>query len=91
MKDANGLYKVDGTQLYLNPTDNKVYEEDTYTTEYTGDRYDVDENIYTGVTNKRDGVIPTGVLMSIAGGAVLIAAAGTGIVVLNRKRREDEE
>ncbi|MBQ7245359.1 MAG: hypothetical protein IJS33_00340 [Firmicutes bacterium] len=42
-------------------------------------------------TNTKTGVIPTGVIMSITGGAALIAIAGVGLFALNRRKDEDEE
>ncbi|MBO5564244.1 MAG: hypothetical protein J5935_01370 [Lachnospiraceae bacterium] len=90
VKDAAGDKYKDGDtykQLYINPADNKPYKEDTYTTEWTGDRYSEDEDIYTGVTNKRDGVIPTGVLVSIGGGALMVILAAAYFLL--RGRRED--
>lgn len=71
----------------------KVFEDAAQTTEHTAtaDRYKLnDQNVYTGYTNTRDGVIPTGIMMSIAGGAALVAIAGAGILVLNRKKREED-
>lgn len=43
-----------------------------------------------GFLNTRDGLIPTGILVAIGGGAVLAGAAGVGLIA-NRRRREDEE
>ena len=42
-------------------------------------------------TNTKNGVIPTGVLMSVTGGVALIAIAGAGLFALNRRKAEDEE
>ena len=49
----------------------------------------VDQDIYTGYTNNREGVIPTGVLVSSIGGISLVALAGAGIYLSRRKREED--
>lgn len=48
------------------------------------EKYSIDENIYTGVTNKRSGVIPTGVAMGIAGALVLLVVAG-GYFIMRRR------
>lgn len=46
------------------------------------------EDIFTGWTNTREGVIPTGVMMSVAGGVGLLALAGVGIVLTRKKEEE---
>ncbi|MBO4235779.1 MAG: hypothetical protein J5928_05005 [Firmicutes bacterium] len=51
----------------------------------------LDKSIYTGFTNTKNGIIPTGVIMSITGGIALIAIAGAGLFALNRRKDEDEE
>lgn len=51
----------------------------------------LNNNVYTGYTNTKNGIIPTGVIMSITGGAILIVIAIAAIVMLNRRRAEDEE
>ena len=43
-----------------------------------------------GFTNTRDGVIPTGVMVSVAGGVTLVATAMIALLILGR-RKEDEE
>lgn len=48
------------------------------------------KNIYTGYTNTRDGIIPTGVLMSVSGGVLLAVIAIVGLIVLNRRRAEED-
>ena len=52
---------------------------------------DLNSNAFTGYTNTKNGIIPTGVLMSITGGAALIAIAGAGLFALNRRRDEDDD
>ncbi|MBQ5543065.1 MAG: LPXTG cell wall anchor domain-containing protein, partial [Erysipelotrichales bacterium] len=44
------------------------------------------KDLFTGFTNVRDGIIPTGVLIPVSSGALLI---GLGAAVLLRKRREE--
>ena len=44
------------------------------------------KDLFTGFTNVRDGIIPTGVLIPVSYGALLI---GLGAAVLLRKRREE--
>ena len=83
-KDGNNfipLYQGTGTNA------NKVYTDTNLSNEYTGDRYSEDENVYTGVTNKRSGVIPTGIIMSVMGGAALVLVALGFLVMINRRKR----
>ena len=47
------------------------------------------EDVEVAVVNNREGVVPTGVMMSVAGGAALVAIAGAGIYLSRRKREED--
>ena len=41
--------------------------------------------------NDRSGIIPTGIVMSVAGGAAIVALAGVGLVAINRKKRDEDE
>ena len=50
-----------------------------------------DNDIKTGFTNTKDGTIPTGVILSIAGPAVLGIAVVGGIVYMTLKRKKEEE
>lgn len=43
-----------------------------------------------GFTNTRDGVIPTGVMVSVAGGVTLVATAMIALLILGRKKEEEE-
>ena len=49
-----------------------------------------DQDVYTGYTNNREGVIPTGVITAIGGGVALVAIAGTAIFLNNHKKEEEE-
>ena len=44
-----------------------------------------------GFTNTRDGIIPTGVMVSVASGVTLAVIALLALLVLGRKKAEDEE
>lgn len=48
-------------------------------------------DVKTGFTNTKDGTIPTGVILSIAGPAVLGIAVVGGIVYMTLKRKKEEE
>lgn len=50
-----------------------------------------DNDVKTGFTNTKDGTIPTGVILSIAGPAVLGIAVVGGIVYMTLKRKKEEE
>lgn len=50
-----------------------------------------DKDVKTGFTNTKDGTIPTGVILSIAGPAVLGIAVVGGIVYMTLKRKKEEE
>ena len=100
--NTNGTHWLDNTEYkeiivvggnkYVTYTDNgDDTDDEAYVAGTHGDLYAMDDNVYTGVTNTRSGVIPTGVLMSVTGGAVLIAAAGTGLFFLSRKRKNEED
>lgn len=50
-------------------------------------------DIYTGYTNTRDGVIPTGVLMTVApfAGIIGVGGAGAAAILLGKKKTEEDE
>lgn len=85
-------YKSEAAALanYMNATSGKLSEVDEKNRN-TNATEDPDGIVYTSFLNTRQGVIPTGVLMSITGGAALIALAGAGIFFLNRKKDEEED
>ena len=61
-----------------------------YTTTKTGDTGTIaDADVTAAFTNNREGVIPTGLVVSITGGAALIALAGAGMYLNNRKKEEE--
>ncbi|MBQ8967143.1 hypothetical protein [Ruminococcus sp.] len=63
----------------------KLHDDDT-------DGNIVDKDIYTGFTNNRTGVIPTGVILSVAAPAAVGVGVISLIAALNlRKKREDAE
>ena len=43
------------------------------------------------LTNTRDGIIPTGIMVSVTGGVTLVAIAMAALFILGRKKSEDEE
>lgn len=93
-ENANGMFWKDGTEykpLYKGTGANadKVYKDVTLTEEYDGTRYAIDENVYTGYTNTRGGVIPTGVILAAVPGTIL--AGGALVYLFGKKRHEDEE
>ncbi|MDO4864799.1 MAG: FctA domain-containing protein [Ruminococcus sp.] len=51
------------------------------------------EDLYTGFTNTRSGLIPTGILVSVAGPAVIgiIALLGIAVLLIRGRRRKAEE
>lgn len=59
----------------------------THNDNYTGT---MDFHKFTGYTNTKNGVIPTGVLMSIGGGVLLALIAMAGLIMLNRRRAEED-
>jgi len=48
-------------------------------------------DIFTGFTNQRQGTIPTGVMMTVLPGAMVVLSGGAGVWFLMAKKREDEE
>ena len=67
-----------------------------YTTTYTNSTYTFtnDGTVETKaakVENHREGVIPTGILMSVTGGIVLVVIGAAALIILNRRKAEDEE
>lgn len=44
-----------------------------------------------GFTNTRNGIVPTGIIMSVTGGVALVAVAATSLLMLGRKKDEEEE
>ena len=92
VKDNAGMKGKEGNNfidLYPGTGSNagKVYKDQAQAQEYTGDRYSEDENVYTGVTNKRSGVIPTGIIMSVMGGAAIMLIAIAFLVMISRRRK----
>ena len=68
--------------------------QDGYKTTYTDETYTYpnDGTVETKdakVENNRQGVIPTGILMSVTGGVMLIGIAAIALVAINRKKDED--
>lgn len=49
------------------------------------------EDIYTGYVNTRDGVIPTGVIMTVAPFAAVTLLGGAGAVTMVMKKKKSEE
>lgn len=47
--------------------------------------------VMTSFQNERSGIIPTGVLVSVIPGALLVIGAGAGLYATKRKKKEDEE
>ncbi len=77
---------TEGDESYVDAVPAKPYN-DSPTGTMTSD-------IYTGYTNTREGVIPTGILLSIAAPAVIGVIVLSGIVILlirGRKRKAEEE
>lgn len=62
--------------------------------DFASDRSGIDQDVSVGFVNTRNGIIPTGVILTVAPFAVIGAALIAGIVFLivkNRKRRSEEE
>lgn len=49
------------------------------------------KDIYTGYVNTRDGVIPTGVIMTVAPFAAVTLLGGAGAVTMVMKKKKSEE
>jgi hypothetical protein len=51
------------------------------------------QDVYTGFTNTKTGLLPTGILVSVAGPAVVgvIALLGIAVLLIRGKRRKAEE
>jgi len=93
--NANGMFWKDGSiykPLYQDGGNLYVDEQKTvaYAAGTHSDRYKLnDQNVYTGFTNTKGGVIPTGVFLAAVPGAIL--AGGALIYLFGKKRHEDEE
>ena len=62
----------------------------TFADAVTGDIED--DDVATGFTNSKDGTIPTGVILSIAGPAVVgLAVIGGLIFMIIKRKKEDSE
>lgn len=48
------------------------------------------EDAYTGYTNTRDGLVPTGVMLTVIPGVVIVALAIVGLIFLSKKKKEEE-
>ena len=48
-------------------------------------------NVFTGYTNTRNGIIPTGVMVAASTGALILGAGVVGMMLINRRREEDED
>ena len=52
---------------------------------------DISADVELAFVNSRDGIIPTGVLLSVIPGIMLIAVAGVGITAFSRKSKKHDE
>lgn len=82
-EDAEEYTAADGATLGTAPDTNAFTDNKTGKIE--------DKDVKTGFTNTKDGTIPTGVILSIAGPAVLGIAVVGGIVYMTLKRKKEEE
>lgn len=86
---------ITGYKLANNPTGNAISIEEYEALSEEGKLgYEpvtekADQDIYTGYTNSREGVIPTGLVVSIAGGFGLVALAGAGLILSSRRKYEE--
>lgn len=48
------------------------------------------DDAYTGYTNTRDGLVPTGVMLTVIPGVVIVALAIVGLIFLSKKKKEEE-
>lgn len=89
--DAGGYGIIDGHYHILTIDGTNAYVDAEKTTRYTGQRYKVNEkDVFTGFTNTRNGVIPTGVAIGVIGGIVLLVLAA-GYFIIRRKIAAREE
>lgn len=51
----------------------------------------LDSNKFVGYTNRRDGIIPTGVMAAAGTGALIVGAGIIGMLVMGRKKEEEDE
>ena len=57
---------------------------------YTTDFYAVRDKAHVQITNTRDMLPPTGIVMNVAPYAMMLAVAGgLGVVFMNRKKEEE--
>lgn len=90
---AGAKYTVTEVGATLNSTDSKYYTSDGY--EVSGQvttATTINNDILDGVIeNKREGVIPTGVIVAASTGVAIVAVAVVGLVIARKKRATEEE
>lgn len=86
-------YKSEEAEVdhFKNAVSGKLNENDVKSDDDGSTAVTADGLVSTSFKNTRAGFVPTGVMMSVAGGAALIALAGAGIFFLNRKKDEEED
>ena len=89
-----GVAKDSKYKVTENAEDYKSTPADAIATGYSGDATSgtvASQNISTGYLNTRDGVIPTGVIMTVAPFAAVTLLGGAGAVTMVMKKKKSEE
>ena len=89
-----GVAKDSKYKVTENAEDYKSTPADAIETEHRGEATSgtvASEDIYTGYVNTRDGVIPTGVIMTVAPFAAVTLLGGAGAVTMVMKKKKSEE
>ena len=89
-----GVAKDSKYKVTENAEDYKSTPADAIETEHRGDATSgtvASEDIRTGYVNTRDGVIPTGVIMTVAPFAAVTLLGGAGAVTMVMKKKKSEE
>ena len=66
------------------------YEDYTQTVEGTANGTIGTEDITVAYTNNRGGAVPTGVMLTIVPGVIIVGIAIVGLIVFSRKKKENE-
>ncbi len=73
-------------QAQLEALQSKVHDDPTSGT-LNGDS----GNVYTGYTNTRDGILPTGVAVAAGAGLVMLGIGAVGMLLFGKRKEDDED
>lgn len=86
----NAKYIVSENKGNYSCSINGTADADASTPTAAAEQYSLDDVSTVAFTNNREGAVPTGIIIPMAGGLIVAGGAGLGLVA-NKRRREEEE